>query len=255
VLHDIRAHFPDAHIDWAVEEAFAPLLRQAPAIRRVLPVAQRRWRKTPLAGSVRRERHVFQQALRECSYDAVIDFQGLIKSALVTRQARLAPRGFTATYGNRSELCGYEWPVRFMVKRPVATPRRIHAVARYRWLAAGALGYATDVVQQPPVYPWGPVAPSGRAQVVFAHGTTRSDNEWPEDHWRALGERFAAAGFDILLPQAGAGEAALTSCCRRRALARRPSRRGWRSRWGRRRRCCRPWTSPDCCSGWQAPAP
>lgn len=207
VVHDIRAHFPDAKVDWVVEEAFAPLLRQVPALQRVLPLAQRRWRKARWAAPVRQERREFVRLLREQEYDAVLDLQGLVKSALVARQARLAPGGFSAGFGNRSELCGYEWPVRWLVQRPVAMPRRIHAVARTRWLAAAALGYGTDVVEQPPVYPWQRDPPAGRPQVVFAHGTTRADNQWPQACWRALGERFAGAGFDILLPQAGRQEA------------------------------------------------
>lgn len=208
VVHDIQAHLPGAEVDWVVEEAFAPLLRTAPTLARVLPVAQRRWRKSRWSSAVRRERHEFARTLREQSYDAVLDLQGLVKSALVARQARLAPGGFTATFGNRSELCGYEWPVRYLVQRTVPMPARIHAVARTRHLAAGALGYPLSVAEQPPVYPWKREAAAGEPEVVFAHGTTRADNEWPEAHWRALGERFAQAGFRVLLPQAGAREAA-----------------------------------------------
>lgn len=207
VVHDIQVHLPGAQVDWVVEEAFAPLLRRAPTISRVLPIAQRRWRKSRWAPAVRREQREFVRVLREQSYDAVLDLQGLVKSTLVARKARLAPGGFTATFGNRSELCGYEWPVRYLVQRTVPMPRRIHAVARTRWLAAGALGYGTDVVEQPPVYPWRSEPAAGARQVVFAHGTTRADNEWPQEHWRALGERFAQAGFEVLLPQAGAREA------------------------------------------------
>ncbi|NNU43889.1 lipopolysaccharide heptosyltransferase I [Ramlibacter sp. B156] len=202
VVHDIHARFPGAAVDWVVEEAFAPLLRQAPTIARVLPLAQRRWRKARWDSGVRRERREFLRVLREQSYDAVLDLQGLIKSALVARKARLAPGGFTASFGNRSELCGYEWPVRYLVNRAVPMPRRVHAVARTRWMAAAALGYDTAVVvEQPPVYPWARETATGAPQVVFAHGTTRADNEWPEHHWRALGERFAAEGFQVLLPQ------------------------------------------------------
>lgn len=207
VVHDIHARFPGAAVDWVVEEAFAPLLRQAPTIARVLPLAQRRWRKARWDSGVRRERREFLRVLREQAYDAVLDLQGLIKSALVARKARLAPGGFTASFGNRSELCGYEWPVRYLVNRAVPMPRRVHAVARTRWMAAAALGYDTAVVDQPPVYPWAREPAPGAPQVVFAHGTTRSDNEWPEERWRALGERFAADGFQVLLPQAGAREA------------------------------------------------
>ena len=207
VVHDIQARLPQAKVDWVVEEAFAPLLRTARSIDRVLPVAQRRWRKSRWAAGVRHEQREFVRVLREQSYDAVLDLQGLIKSALVARQARLAPGGFTATFGNRSELCGYEWPVRYLVQRTVPMPKRIHAVARTRWLAAGALGYGTGIVDQPPVYPWNSEPALGKPQVVFAHGTTRADNEWPEAQWCALGKRLVADGFEVLLPQAGAREA------------------------------------------------
>lgn len=207
VVHDIHARFPRAKVDWVVEEAFAPLLRQAPTIDRVLAIAQRRWRQDRWTPAVRQERREFVAQLREQSYDAVLDLQGLIKSALVARQAHLAPGGFTATFGNRSELCGYEWPVRYLVQRTVPMPRRVHAVARTRLLAAGALGYGPEVVEQPAVYPWGRTLAPGRPQVLFAHGTTRADNQWPLAHWQQLGARFAASGFEILLPQAGAREA------------------------------------------------
>lgn len=197
-------------MDWVVEESFASLLRQVPSLERVVPIAQRRWRHARWSAPVRRERAAFLAALREQAYDAVLDLQGLIKSGLVARQARLAPGGLRATFGNRSELCGYEWPVRLLVDRTVPMPRRIHAVARTRWLAGAALGYGTDVVNEPPRYPWTRSDAGGAPQVLFAHGTTRADNEWPEAHWIALGRRFIDEGFQILLPQAGDREAAFT---------------------------------------------
>jgi heptosyltransferase-1 len=44
--------------------------------------------------------------------------------------------------------------------------------------------------------------------VVLAHGTTRSDNEWPDDHWLAVAQKLIAAGFSVGLPHAGARELA-----------------------------------------------
>src|SRR2546426_8190129 len=48
VASDIRRHFPDAGIDWVVEEPYAPLVGLHSAVRRVIPVALRRWRRRPL---------------------------------------------------------------------------------------------------------------------------------------------------------------------------------------------------------------
>lgn len=206
VLHDIHAHRPGAAIDWVVEEAFAPLVRAAAGVERVIPIAQRRWRKARWSAQTAQERRVVRDELRREAYDAVIDFQGLMKSAVVARQARLAPGGFTATYGNASELCGYEWPVRYLLRKALPMPRRIHAVARARLLAAQALDY--PVPDNAPVYPWTLDTPATPPQVLLAHGTTRPDNEWPAADWIALGRVLRNNGFELLLPQAGDAEAA-----------------------------------------------
>ena len=209
VVHDILAAFPRAQIDWVVEEAFAPLVQEVSGVRRVLSIAQRRWRKSWFSAPTKAERAAFTQLLHAQDYDAVIDFQGLIKSALVARSARLAKGGFRATYANGSELCSYEWPVRCLLDRWVPMPRRIHAVARYRLLAATALGYSADGANIYPLMAWSaaPAAQEGLG-VVLAHGTTRADNEWPEGHWIALGKLLIAQGHTVELPRAGALELA-----------------------------------------------
>jgi heptosyltransferase-1 len=205
VVHDLRQRFPAANIDWVVEENFAPLVRQVSGLKRVLPIAQRRWRKSRWSAQNRVERAAFDAQLHAQRYDAVIDFQGLIKSALEARAARLSRDGFSATYGNGSDACGYEWPVRLLLQRTLPMPQRIHAVSRYRLLAGLALGYEPDGA---PHYPL-PIAPT-RAQncVVLAHGTTRADNEWPEADWLALAQRLNASGLRVALPHANALELA-----------------------------------------------
>jgi heptosyltransferase-1 len=211
VVHDIRQALPQAQIDWVVEEAFAPLVQEVSGVRRVLPIAQRRWRKSWFTGATRLERAAFAKLLHEQAYDVVLDLQGLIKSALVARGARLAPGGFRATYANSSEACAYEWPVRWMLERTFPMPGRIHAVARYRLLAALAMGYTVEGANVYPLAqlpPGVPLTAGERFGVVLAHGTTRADNEWPEKHWITLGQQLIAQGYTVELPQAGAAELA-----------------------------------------------
>jgi heptosyltransferase-1 len=210
VLSDIWAICPGAEVDWVVEEAFVDLLKHVPGLGRVVPCAQRRWRKTPLAFDTRAQWKQFWKDLRSVSYDVVIDFQGLIKSAWIARGARLAPQGFSVTYDNRSELCAYEWPVRWLLDRTVPMEHRLHAVARYRLLAARALGYDSNLrLQQVPVYPFAHSQAATCHAVFFAHGTTRADNEWPEKNWLEIGQLCIAAGLQVWIPQANEREQAL----------------------------------------------
>src|SRR6187549_3940798 len=92
-LQDIRLALPHARIDWVVEKAFAPLVERVDGVKRVISCELRRWRKAPLSAQTRREWRAFREELRSDAYDAVIDLQGLTKSALVARAVRLAPGG------------------------------------------------------------------------------------------------------------------------------------------------------------------
>ena len=49
MVADIRRFYPDATIDWVVEEAYTELVGLNGAVRKVIPFALRRWRKWPTA--------------------------------------------------------------------------------------------------------------------------------------------------------------------------------------------------------------
>lgn len=99
VVHDIHRAFPDATIDWVVEPAFAPLVRRIDGMHEVIECALRRWTRTWRTPAARAEWRLFRTRLRRDYYDAVIDLQGLTKSAIIARLARGVSYGLT----NRTE--------------------------------------------------------------------------------------------------------------------------------------------------------
>src|SRR3954464_2829094 len=82
-VSDAARNVPAAEIHWVVEEPFADVARMHGAVKRVFTVAMRRWRRASWNPSVRSEVALFRAALAEKPYDAVVDSQGLLKSALV----------------------------------------------------------------------------------------------------------------------------------------------------------------------------
>ena len=72
----LRARHPDARIDWIVDPRYAELVAMVDGVDRVIPFDPRAgWgRLLTTARQLRRER-----------YDAAIDLQGLIKSAVLAR--------------------------------------------------------------------------------------------------------------------------------------------------------------------------
>jgi len=207
VVHDILAARPGALIDWVVEPGFAPLLRRVDGVATVIDCALRRWTRAWWTGAARREWRAFRQQLRSRHYDAIIDLQGLTKSALIARLAH----GVSYGLANRTDGASHEAPARWLVDRPIRIETHIHALDRSRELAARALGYR---VQGAPVFGLraaaaGPFNGPPRAPtLVFVHGTSRDDKLWPEASWIALGQRAIAQGWRIALPHAGAVELA-----------------------------------------------
>lgn len=87
LVSDILAHDPDAQIDWVAEEAYVPIPSLHPGVRRVIPVAWRRWRKQLTQARTWREMHAFKTAVQAEQYDLILDTQGLWKSLAVARLA------------------------------------------------------------------------------------------------------------------------------------------------------------------------
>lgn len=196
-LTDAMLAIPNIKFDWVVEEGFSQIPSWHPAVDRVIPVAIRRWRKSWFSAETRQQRSNFKQALQLRHYDAVIDAQGLIKSAaLITRIAQGEKHGQDCKSA-REPLASWFYKHRYDIDK------KQHAVERTRELFAKSLGYEKPVTQ-------GDYAIASRflshqssdvePYLVFLHATTRDDKHWPETHWRELIGLLAAENIKIKLP-------------------------------------------------------
>lgn len=208
---DIRRERPQAKIHWAVEEAYVSLAGLHPAVDRVIPVAIRRWRWRLLTPSTWQQVGAARSALAATDYDLILDTQGLLKSLALARLARRATRrrGHTSvlhgfgpgTLRERLAARGYDVTHEFGAAD--------HKIARYRAVAARALGYAVR-----PEIDFGLTAPArgvfapSKAYAVLLHATARAAKRWTESAWVALAKALAARGIVCILPWGDAAEAA-----------------------------------------------
>lgn len=203
MVADILRRYPDAVIDWVVEEAYVNLVRLNTGVRHVIPFALRRWRKSLLSAPTRAEIGAFRRQLRSETYDVVFDTQGLLKTGIVMQMARLAPGGKRVGLANGTEGSGYEGISRVFHSMSVPVEPRTHAVLRGRLVAAAALGYQVD---QPADFglrapeldlpAWMPAEP----YAAFFHATARASKQWAPERWVELARRLAARGIPVLLP-------------------------------------------------------
>jgi len=132
MVSDIRNHYPDANIDWVVEEGYTSLVRMNPEVRRIIPIALRRWRKSLFSAATRTEIVNFRRQLKLDAYDVIFDTQGLLKTSVVMWMARLVPSGQRVGLGNATEGSGYEPLSRVFHTKSVAVGLHTHAVLRAR---------------------------------------------------------------------------------------------------------------------------
>ncbi|HGU9883738.1 lipopolysaccharide heptosyltransferase RfaC [Citrobacter freundii] len=196
-LTDAQQAIPGIQFDWVVEEGFAQIPSWHAAVDRVIPVAIRRWRKAWFSAPIKAERKAFRDAVRLQQYDAIIDAQGLVKSAaLVTRLARGVKHGMDWSTA-REPLAS------LFYNRKHHIAKQQHAVERTRELFAKSLGYAKPQSQGDYAIAQHFVnecnADTGQ-YAVFLHATTRDDKHWPEANWRELIELLNNTGIRIKLP-------------------------------------------------------
>jgi len=192
----------DVRFDWIVEEGFAEIPRWHPAVDNVIPVAIRRWRKTPLQSVRGEEWKNFRAQLKRGPYDAIIDAQGLLKSAWLTLLADGPRYGLDSTSA-REALSAYF----YQHKLPV--PKGQHAVERVRQLLAQALGYTLptaigDYGLQGTTFDETQVPSSAFA--VCLHGTTWPDKHYPENYWCDVIAGLSVRGLKVVLPWGSAHE-------------------------------------------------
>ncbi|MCC6982541.1 MAG: lipopolysaccharide heptosyltransferase I [Bauldia sp.] len=229
-LTDLKRALPGIEIDWVLEEAFAPVAAAHPAVTETIPVAVRSARWPPsrwvtfMIGRTRIRRH-----FRSRRYDFVLDAQGLLKSAILARQAGRPVYGFDARSAR-------EHAASILYRKSFAVPQGLHAVERTRLLFAAAFGYASPAgegdfglwdaaraapTRATPAPAWANVATPPRPSAgayeplslparygILIQAASWPSKLWPEDHWQTLLDRLGAEGQSVVIPWGNEAERA-----------------------------------------------
>jgi heptosyltransferase I len=193
VVSDVLRKHPQAQIDWLVEAPFTAIPQLHPGVRRVLPIAWRKWRGQLLSGSTWQAIGAARAELKREPYDLVLDLQGLVKSALWARQAR----GPVAGYDMGSAREGL---AALFYQHKASVSRELHAVERCRQLAA-AIGASAAPTAAPvfglraPASGWKPRS----AYAVLIPNASRREKLWPERQWIQVGRKLHERGWTPLV--------------------------------------------------------
>jgi len=189
----LRANYPDARINWLVDEANGGLLTGNPRLHRVIVWPRRRWRGMLRQGHYLewcRELKRLLIALREERFDLVLDIQGLLKSGI---WAFLSGGKTRIGLGSRE---GSQWLMHEVIDR-----RTEHWTVGSEYLKlVRSLGFEPahfdmDIVVSESVGKESAalLKSAGVEQpfAVICPFTTRPQKHWFDDHWVGLSARLA----------------------------------------------------------------
>lgn len=196
VLASLHGAFPDARIDWLVQDDFVDAVRGHPALGGVVAFPRRAWRRwwspSSLAGARR-----FSTDLRQSAYDLAIDLQGLFRSGWFTRATRARRRvgwwdarefawmGINERHARRGGPDATETMLALLEDAGIAAVRdpRMHLPegAAERWEATRqACGVGEGYVALAPTSRW-------------------ASKRWPAARWKALAEGVVAHGTPVVM--------------------------------------------------------
>ncbi len=218
-----RAH-PGWRIDWVVEPAWASLLTaesgaqsgpastpaqnpQKPLVNDVHLVPVKAWARHPLGLKTIRQIAALRKALRATGYDAVLDFQGAVRSALIGRLS-----GCRRVIG---EAAPREPAAKWLFTERIPT-RGVHVIEQDVEVAAAVAGDALEPVA--PLLPIDPaaelwcdnlLAPNANQPIALLNpGAGWGAKRWPAERYAAVAAGLARRGLRVFV-NAGPGEESL----------------------------------------------
>jgi len=189
-ISDLKARYPDAVIDWVVEDGFKEIVDWHPAINKAIPISLRRWMKER-GNKSWEEFKTWRKALQTEEYDLVIDAQGLFKSALIAKCAKgKSIQGFNGQSA-REPIASLFYKKRFYVSK------NQHAVERTRQLFGQIFGYTPSASLNFGINQNFSHVVKNPRKLMFIIGTSWVTKLWSSYHWQRLTAIAVEEGYDV----------------------------------------------------------
>ena len=190
IIQDIKKNFPEAEIDWVVEDIFKDLLIDIKDINQILISNFRNWKKTIFSPKSWVAFSKLRNTIKKNNYDVIIDCQGLLRTAL------LVPFGSNSIGLDKNSI--KEKFASLFYKKKVEVDKNQNAIDRNRILASKALGY---IINDGNIENAQPESKSidHKGPVIFFMGTSNDKKKWSAKNWIELCNWLHGAEKKVLL--------------------------------------------------------
>ncbi|MGA2908016.1 MAG: glycosyltransferase family 9 protein [Terracidiphilus sp.] len=224
----LRLAHPNWQIGWVVEPRWQSLLKAGngeqgtgirekrdaamPVVDRLHFAPSREWKRHPLSAATRRAIGALRSELRAAEYNAVLDLQGAIRSAVIARMSGCVRR--------IGEASPHEWPAQWLFTERVVT-HGAHVIEQDVELASAVAGDALSAVDarlpiDPDAEAWcaawlaSTFAGAARSIALITPGAGWGAKRWPPERYAAVAEGLAQRGLQVVI-NVGPGEEPLAA--------------------------------------------
>lgn len=178
ILPDIKNALPDCQIDWLVDESFVEVVKLSPLVDKIIAIPLKKWKKHKISWLL--NLFNFKKNLKSKQYDYIIDTQGLIKSAVISRFL------FTGKFYGLDIKSAREWPASLFYDYKYFVEQNNIAVIRLRGLIKEIFKIKQlDNLDFKIIAVDNFMANYGN-YIMYLHGTSKDNKKWAYNNWLNL---------------------------------------------------------------------
>lgn len=196
-LTDASKVYPDIQFDWVVDENFSEVPSWHQKVSETITTNHRAWKKQLLSSSLRRDLIELKARINGKNYDAVIDMQNNLKSAVLSYFVKKEVHGM-------DKKSAREYPAHWAYAFKHEIPKNFHAITRQRSLLAQSLNY--KIIDESIDYKVDKnqfVAPNcnlPNKYLVLVHNASWPTKLWPISYWQKFIELINSEDYIAVLP-------------------------------------------------------
>lgn len=197
-IEDIKKNYPESRVDFLVDSTFLNTAKLNKSIDHFFPISLREKKNQSLLKSLKNLNDEINASFKNIAYDFVIDFQGLMRTQIIGSKIK--------KISNAKNFIGYEFGsakeglLTFLYDKRINVTKDEHAVMRMKKLAAESLNYELNKEHD---YGFKQEGLDKKNKIIFVHGSSRRNKEYPLDYWKILADHLKNFNLDICVPVHG----------------------------------------------------
>ena len=197
-IEDIKKNYPESRVDFLVDDIFLSTAKLNKSIDNFFSISLRETKNQSFMKRLTNLNEEINASFKNINYDFVIDFQGLLRTQIIGSKIK--------KISSSKNFIGYnfgsakEGLLTFLYDKRINVTQDEHAVMRMKKLAAKSLNYELNKDHE---YGFKQEGSDKKNKIIFVHGSSRKNKEYPLDYWKKLADYLKNFNLDICIPVHG----------------------------------------------------